>query len=340
LICRMDAAFRLDHETAMSVQPAIYGPEPISLEGRTGVRYWVHYPFTFTGTPTVDERLSGYPLVVFQPQGRPSRHTPVVLALQGMAAPWQWNAFIVPTLLDMGIACVLFDVPVGGERSLTRSNTGDALQEVTALLDTGATLEASFMPRLMEAVTRDIHLALALLEERHGLTDPRRALFGVSLGTLLTAFAFMRDGVGQRLLGTIGHADLRQFARSYTPRVTPLLCSSPVRPLVKLLGWLTRARAIDGGIAFLGVLHELCGGGEYCRNADPMAYCERVGPSRRVRFLVGQADPLVRAEDAVACAGHFRDGECYVVPGLGHGGDAFVGHVRTFLGTQLGDWKW
>jgi hypothetical protein len=63
-----------------------------------------------------------------------------------------------------------------------------------------------------------------------------------------------------------------------------------------------------------------------------------------VRFLVGREDPLVRPADAIACAGRFPDGECYVVPGLDHGGSrfgpTFVEHARTFVGTQLGDWKW
>jgi hypothetical protein len=55
-----------------------------------------------------------------------------------------------------------------------------------------------------------------------------------------------------------------------------------------------------------------------------------------------RANCLVRPADAVACAGRFPDGECYVVPGLGHGDDTgpgFEHHVRYFLGTQLGDWR-
>src|SRR5262245_2343803 len=70
----------------------IYGPDPIILDGRTGSRYWIHHPFQFTGNSAVDERLSGYPLAVFQPSGRAPHETPVVIALQGLAAPYQWNA--------------------------------------------------------------------------------------------------------------------------------------------------------------------------------------------------------------------------------------------------------
>jgi hypothetical protein len=48
----------------------------------------------------------------------------------------------------------------------------------------------------------------------------------------------------------------------------------------------------------------------------------------------------VRTEDAFACAARFPEGACYVVPGLGHGGDALAEHVGNFLATQLGDWSW
>jgi hypothetical protein len=94
----------------MSV-PVIHGPEPLTLDGRPGNRYWVSHPYTFTGSAAVDERLSGYPVAVFLPYGRPAQETPLVVGLQGMAAPYQWNAFLVPTLLELGIACVLFDTP-------------------------------------------------------------------------------------------------------------------------------------------------------------------------------------------------------------------------------------
>ena len=77
----------------------------------------------------------------------------------------------------------------------------------------------------------------------------------------------------------------------------------------------------------------------HLRAANPMSYVDRVGPGRRARFLVGAADPVVRVEDAQAVARTFPDGECYVVPGLDHGGDRFIDHVRYYLATQLGDWS-
>src|SRR5260370_9674498 len=112
----------------------IHGPTTVTVEGREGVRYWVHSPYVFTGHSEVDERLSGYPVVVFQPRGRPPAQTPVVIGLQGIAAPLQWNGFLVPTLLAIGLPCVLFDTPLARERRLTRSFRGDIVGEVVPLI--------------------------------------------------------------------------------------------------------------------------------------------------------------------------------------------------------------
>ena len=113
--------------------PVVHGPDPIHFEGRQGSRYWVHHPFEITGRKEVDDALSSYPLAVFQPIGRDPAQTPVLIGLQGMAAPYQWNAHLVPTLLDMGIACVLFETPLAGERSLIRDHPGDVVRQVMAL---------------------------------------------------------------------------------------------------------------------------------------------------------------------------------------------------------------
>jgi hypothetical protein len=194
--------------------PAISGPELVGLEDRPGLRDWVSDPVAFTGIPAIDQRLSGYPVAVFQPRGRPADQTPVLIGLQGLAAPYRWNGFIVPTLLDLGIACVLFETPAAGECSLLRRHDGDIRAEVQGLVEHRVPVTARLVLRLFDAVARDDGTVLRLIEQRHGLTDGRRILFGVSLGTLLAAFAVMRDGIGQRLLGAIGPADLRRFARS------------------------------------------------------------------------------------------------------------------------------
>jgi hypothetical protein len=71
----------------VSSTPSIYGPDRINLEEREGCHYWIHHPFAFTDIAVVDERLSGYPVAVFQPADRSPQQTPVVLGLQRLATP-------------------------------------------------------------------------------------------------------------------------------------------------------------------------------------------------------------------------------------------------------------
>jgi hypothetical protein len=152
----------------------------------------------------------------------------------------------------------------------------------------------------------------------------------------------MRDGTGARLLGALGHADLSRFARSYTPRLGPVLVSPPGRVLGKLAARCF-GRRVRVAIEFLELLRDLASA-RSSGYTNPMNFADRVAADRRVRFLVGQADPLVRPDDATTCAGRFGDGACHVVPGLDHGrsrfGPSYEEHVRTYIGTQLGDWRW
>jgi hypothetical protein len=319
----------------------IHGPESIELAGRRGFRYWVHNPYDLLHQADVDKALSSFPLVVFLPNRDPA-HTPVLIGLQGMAAPMHWNAFLVPHLVDRGIACVLFETPLAGERSLILDGSDDILRKMTPLVERGIPLTIQLVRGMFEAVAQDFALVRNLLRERHGLTDERVALLGVSLGCLLSAFAFLRDGIGQRLLGIIGHADLQAFAQSYSPYLTPLLSSSPAwlvaRALAMFIGSYPQA-----AVEFMAILSELSAGSATSLLINPMSYADRLGPDRRIRFLVGRNDNILRPSDAVRCAEAFPGGECYVVPGLGHGvsvsGPSFEQHVRYYVATQLGDWE-
>src|SRR5262249_34392937 len=154
------------------------------------------------------------------------------------------------------------------------------------------------------------------------LVDERLALFGISMGCLLSAHAFTRDAFGARLLGVIGHADLRLFARSYSPALTPWLVSLPGRAALQLLARL-RGPYPEAALHFLDVLQELRRDGEVCTRTNPMTYVDRVGRGRPVRFLVGEEDDRLRVKDARACALRFPDGQVYAVPGLGHGTVSF-----------------
>ncbi|MBP0018993.1 MAG: alpha/beta hydrolase [Cyanobacteria bacterium SBLK] len=320
----------------------IYGPDPIVIEGISGDRYWYDNPFSFTGIEEIDDRLSGFPVAVFAPRDRHPRESPLVIGIQGMCAPYNWNAFLVPTLTQMGMTVALFDTPLAGERSLARTFTADFCDETQPLLQENITFDTELLMQIFSCVARDIRLVRDLCRDRYNLNDSRLALFGVSMGVLQSAFAFTADGIGDRLLGVIGHANLQTFAQSWSMPGMPELASSVIGKIAeKVLA--TFRPDIQPIVPVLRLVKDLKRETERSAKYNPMTYVERVQLPRRVRFLLGAGDPLVKIADARDCAAQFPDGDCYIVPGLAHGlhqfGPSFVEHVRYFLRTQLGDWR-
>jgi pimeloyl-ACP methyl ester carboxylesterase len=314
----------------------IYPPEQTTINGFHGHRSWVDAPCKLTGEARADAVLSRFPVHVFLPRNRPAAETPIVLALQGTANPWHHSQFILPTLLSRGIAVVFVEQPFAGERGFAPDKPGEMLDQLARLPDPTFEIDDRLMERFMHIVSRDLRIALGIAREKHGLTSDKVALFGVSLGALSSSFAFMRDGIGQRLLCTIGIPDLYWFAQSFSgltgraaARVETLIPDfmlpdkfMPHRNLIRMLGALTY-------------------GGAPAIAANPMTWIDRVGPDRRVRILAGSADHLLDPQHAIACAERFPDGRAYIVPGMGHGGEegGFTHHVGNFLATQLGDWS-
>jgi hypothetical protein len=316
----------------------IYGPDAITFDGVSGHRYWFHEPFAYSGVADIDERLSGFPVAVFLPDNRPRHQSPEAFGLQGMSAPYGWNAFIVPTLTQMGIAVALFDTPLAGERSLVRTFTALVENEIKPLVDRGIPFDTKLLLQIFRSSALDIARVRNFCRDRYGLNDSRLALFGVSMGVLQAAYAFTADGLGDRLLGAIGHANLQSFAKSWGYQVLPDLAASPLGGLLSLV--LPDLKPV---VKVLQVAKNLKYPDEYGYACNPMTYIQRVKPDRKIRFLVGECDRIVNIRDARDCAKKFPDKACYVVPGMGHGqinyGRSFVDHVRYFLATQLGDWQ-
>ncbi|MBD2165948.1 alpha/beta hydrolase [Calothrix membranacea FACHB-236] len=320
----------------------IYGPDKINFAGVNGDRYWFYEPYPYTGIPDIDERLSGFPVAVFLPPHRPLQQTPLVIGLQGMSAPYGWNAFIVPTLTQMGIAVALFDTPFAGERSLVRTFTAKIQNEIQPLIAQNISFDTALLLSIFSNTASNIASIYNFCGDRYHLSDHRLALFGVSMGVLLSAYAFTAKGLGDRLLGAIGHADLQSFANSWGYWLLPDLAASPLGGFAARL--LTRLQPeLTPVVRLLQLAKNLKYHDEYAWECNPMNYVEQVKLPRRVRFLVGANDPIVRIRDTHTCAEKFPDGACYAVPGMGHGtrqwGPGFVDHVRYFLTTQLGDWQ-
>ncbi len=318
----------------------IYPPEQTARNGFHGYRYWVDAPCKLTDEARADAVLSRYPVHVFLPRNRPAAETPILLALQGMANPWYENLFILPTLLSRGIAVVFVEQPFAGERGFAPDKPGDMLEQLVRLPNPTIEIDDRLMERFMHTISRDLRIALDIARENHGLTSDKVALFGISMGALSSSFAFMHDGLGQRLLCTIGMPDLYWFARSFRGlkgRMAAFVdaCIPSFAVPDNLMPYLMPYRN------FIRILGVLTYGGDPAVAANPMTWIDRVGPDRRVRILAGSEDPLLNHKDAIACAERFPDGRAYIVPGMGHGGEegGFTHHVGNFLATQLGDWS-
>eukprot|EP01111_Echinosteliopsis_oligospora_P005554 TRINITY_DN1897_c0_g1_i2.p1 TRINITY_DN1897_c0_g1~~TRINITY_DN1897_c0_g1_i2.p1 ORF type:complete len:342 (+),score=78.71 TRINITY_DN1897_c0_g1_i2:134-1159(+) len=324
----------------------IHEPLEVYMEGRKGMRYWVYNPYTVTGVKAVDDRLCSYPVYVFQPQNRHDQlnEIPIVFALQGMAAPLDWNSYIIPTLLDMGIAVVLMDTPLGGLRSVGRHNNGNVALEISSITALGVTVDVAMLEKLVEVLWTDYQMIhKEIIIERHKLTSDKIALFGTSLGVILSGCLFCREGFGQRILGTIGHFDVPRFARSYIGAILPNLATSFIGNGIE---WLLHRLKPDllGFIPLLRLLKGLMDIPDTSSSIlNPLFYKNRVGDKRKVAVMIGDKDPLLNSADAIKCCDQFKNGACYVVPGLAHGtcffGPDFVHHARYFLQTQLDDWK-
>lgn len=320
----------------------IYGPDSITFEGVSGDRYWFYEHYPYTGIADVDERLSGFPVAVFLPSYRSREHTPLVIGLQGMCAPYGWNAFIVPTLTQMGIAVALFDTPLAGERSLVRTFTAMVDKEIKPLFDRGISFDTAMLLSIFRSTAKDIARVREFCSHKYGLYDSRVALFGVSMGVLFSSYAFTANGLGERLLGTIGHGDLKSFAKSWGYYFFPDIAASPLGKIAESI--LKRFQPdLVPMVKILQLAKKLKYEDEYAIEYNPMNYVDSVKLPRRVRFLIGANDPIVSVKHTRACAQKFPDGDFYVVPGMGHGtrqwGPNFVEHVRYFLVTQLGDWR-
>ncbi|TAE56830.1 MAG: alpha/beta hydrolase [Nostocales cyanobacterium] len=318
----------------------IHGADQINYEGINGDRYWFYEPYNYTGIADIDDRLSGFPVAVFLPSHRKPQDTPLIIGLQGMCAPYQWNHFIIPTLTQMGIAVALFDTPFGGERSLVRTFTASVENEIKPLIERGINFDTQLLAKVFEKTALDIKNVHNFCCEKYHLSE-RLGLFGVSMGVLFSGYAFTAYGVGDRLLGTIGHADLPSFANSWGRGILTDLAASPLGNLAELILEKMQPQ-LKPMVQMLRLANNLKYPDKYAQIFNPMSYIEKVELPRKARFLVGAEDPLVDIKNAQSCAKCFPDGECYIVPGLGHGnskfGLKFTDHVRYFLGTQLGDW--
>ena len=337
----------------------ILAARKVRFGDRAGMSYRVLRPHAFTGDAAFDRALSTTRALVFVPEGRDPARVPVVTLLQGITAPLERSGALVAPLVDAGFGLVVFDTPLGGERRIGAGPRGSELAEIGR--QTANPLDLAFAERLFDAVAADFAAVLGVAAERHGLaqgTEPggRLALFGVSFGCLLSAFAFGRDGLGQRLVGACGHPDAAAMARGLARSaagwagvpeglVRPALVAGPA--LLPALEAAARARGGDTGVGALrlaALLARLGRGGKAARRFNPIEFAGRVDLHRPVALLTGEQDTVATPDETRAVAARYPTHTVRVVPGLGHGWrvrgpGTFAGDCTLHLLDTLADWR-
>ncbi|KAI9004493.1 hypothetical protein DFJ74DRAFT_774417 [Hyaloraphidium curvatum] len=189
-----------------------------------------------------------------------------------------------------------------------------------------------------------------ILVNKYGLTSDRIALFGVSMGAILSSSVFVDTGFGKKLLAVIGHPDVRTFAQDFSRATISLPVAGrtiPV-PAVLLSPWIVAAVVAsftkseemgDGAAAFVELLKDLSripGGSAL----DIVSRAKNVSPPRSAYFLIGGEDKLAQRQHVHDAANRFRPGIAYVTedPKMGHGGMEMWESVMVFLRTRLNDW--
>lgn len=327
---------------------------PVRVGGLPATRYRLRRDHPFTGDADLDRAFSTFDAVVLPPaDGRSG--APAVTLLNGITKGMDRSVPAARVLAEKGIGAVLFDTPLGGARRPgAGGHPGPDLVEIGRR---GVTLDVPFAQRMFDGVAGDFPALLALAADEHGLgKDGRAALFGVSFGCLLSSYAFGRDGVGDRLLGAIGHPDLPAMANGLVAgfaRFSGLpdaVIASGLRlgPLADAAARRMGGDQAVGALRFARLLDTLGRGGRALDTLDPVRFADRVSADRPVAFLAGAEDPVAPPAAVRTAASAYRQSRVEVLPGLGHGwypgarpsgAQSFEASCGAFLVRQLADWR-
>lgn len=311
-------------------------------------RYRVRRPFAYTGDAAVDEALSTYEAAVAWPAVlRPG--APVVVGMNGIAAPYETAAFVLDAVTAAGGVGVLVETPLSGSRSLVGDRSRNPARELAPLVERGVAVTPAFLRRLMEGVAGDL-VAVDALARRHHPEAGASVLFGISLGCLLASYAFLHEGVGARLLGVIGHPDVVRFAARLKAQAQASLGGLPLDAAASLAGRrmlepVVRARFGREGVGalhFAGLLAALARGDAAAHAANPLDLAR--APERPLRLLIGDRDIVAPPGDAEVCAARLPDAAVQVETGLAHGyvvgGLSYPARVAAFVRGELGAAAW
>ena len=319
---------------------------PSRFAGAPAVRYALRRTQAYTGDADLDAAFSRFDALVAAP--RPG--APLVTLLNGITKPLAHSAPAAEALVRAGFAVALFDTPLGGGR---RPGTGHPGDDLAFLARRAVTLDVPFAARTFDGVAGDLAAVVDLAEAEHAVGGVgQRALFGVSFGGLLSAYAFGRYGLGDRLYGAIVTPSLATMARGMVSTATQFggVPASVVAGGLKM-GALAEAAArrfggdaAVGALRFARLLDRLGRGGALVDAFDPLAFA---AADRPAAFLAGALDPVAppaAVQDAAVPWGAAVE----VVGGLGHGwfpgprpaGTPPFGELcGAWLARQLATWQ-
>ena len=315
------------------------------------VRYVLRREHPYTGDQDLDRAFSTFGAVVIPPaDGRAD--APVVTLLNGITKGLDRSVPAGRALARAGVGAVLVDTPLGGSRRPASGHPGLDLAEIARR---GVALDVPLARRLFDGVASDLPAVLALAADEHGLGRSRRALFGVSFGCLLSSLAFTRDGVGDRLLGAIGHPDLAAMSQGLVDGfarfsgLPPSVVSGGLRlgPIAEAAARRYGGESAVGALRFARLLSALAQGGRSLDGLDPLRFAPDVPASRPAHFVAGALDPVAPPEAVRRSAAAFATSSVEVLAGLGHGwypgarpagAPPFEEACGAWLVRQLADW--
>lgn len=294
---------------------------PVRLGGVAATRYRLRRDEAYTGDDVLDAAFSTFDAIIVPPVGGGA--APVVTLMNGITRDMTRSIPTAVALAQAGIGAALMDTPLGGARRPTQGHPGADLAE---LLRRDLRPDAAFVGRLFDGVARDLPALLAVAADEHGLTG-RRALFGVSFGCVLSSLAFARDGLGDRLLGVIGHPDLPAMSRglvsgfSRFSGLPPALIATGLRlgSVADVAAQRLGGEAAVGALRFARLLQTMGRGGADTALFDPVRFASQVSPDRRTAFLAGALDPVAPPDDIRQSATLFATSSVELAEGLGHG---------------------
>ncbi|WP_412069896.1 alpha/beta hydrolase family protein [Rubrivirga sp. IMCC43871] len=330
----------------------VLAARPIRVGGLAAVRYRLRREHAYSGDPDLDAALSTFGAVVLPPADGRSGAAAVTL-LNGITRGLDRSLPAATALARAGIAAVLIDTPLGGER---RPTSGPPQADLADLARRGVALDAALARRLFDGVAADLGAVLAWAQAEHGVGAERRALFGVSFGAALSSLAFARDGVGDRLFGAIGHPDLPALSRGLVDTFTRFsglpsaLVTTALRlgPVAEAAARRAGGEAAVGAVRFARLLAALGAGGRAVDGLDPVGFAPAVSADRPVHLLAGALDPVAPPAVMERAASAFAVSSVEVLPSMGHGwypgapppgAPSFGAASGAWLVRHLADWR-